>query len=143
MVDFGIYCCCCFFLLMFCFLGNDVGRFHNPCGILGQMNCRLDSRGREKCGMRTGSTTLYLWKFSRMNIFTVYYNQKSRFKHMIWMGFWFITFVPARKFDSLCEKPRWGRLGARFQFNIKIIQVLLALREKPLCGFFLYVYANL
>lgn len=134
----AIYCFLvlfCFFLLTLCFLQNDVGRFHNPFGILGQMNCHLDSRGKEMWDENSQYYSLYLWKFSRMNIFTVYYNQNSRFKHMIWMGFWFITFVPGRKFDSVCGKPRWGRLGARFQFNIKFIQVFLALRDKPLCGF--------
>lgn len=119
MFGFAIYCV--FFSKCFAFLGM-IWQLHTPCGILCQMQCHLDSRGRERIGMRMAVLSLSLEVLKDKYFHSILQpKQYHRFKHMIWIGFWFITFVPARKFDLLSGKPGWGRLGAWFQVNIKFI----------------------
>lgn len=111
-------------------------QLHTPCGILCQLNRHLDSRSQERFGIRTSILSVSLEVLKDEYFHSILQpKQYHRFKHMIWIGFWF-TFIPARKFDIPSGKPRWDRLGARFQVNIKFIQLLLDLREKPLCGSF-------
>ena len=65
-------------------------QLYNPFSILSQINCHLDSRGWEGCGMRTCST-LFISGISSVWIFSQYTRIKRLFK---WVG-WTFDLLPS------------------------------------------------